>query len=70
VSKQTLHYAPDYAVAPGEILQEALVDRQMTQAELARRTDRPLKTINEIVNGQRATHRRSPRPTRARQRDC
>jgi addiction module HigA family antidote len=54
VTKQTLQYAPDYAVAPGEILQEALVERQMTQAELARRTDRPLKTINEIINGKAA----------------
>jgi addiction module HigA family antidote len=49
-----LQYAPDYAVAPGEILQETLLDRQMSQAELARRTDRPLKTINEIVNGKAA----------------
>jgi len=44
-------YFPDYAVPPGESLQEALDDRRMSQAELARRTNRPLKTINEIVNG-------------------
>jgi hypothetical protein len=35
-------------VPPGEILLEALEERGMTQSELARRTARPLKTINEI----------------------
>ncbi len=50
-TKPTYHYAPDYAVVPGETLAEALEERRMTQAELARRTNRPLKTINEIVNG-------------------
>ena len=42
-------WQPDWAVPPGEILAEALVDRGMTQSELARRMDRPVKTINEIV---------------------
>jgi HTH-type transcriptional regulator / antitoxin HigA len=41
----------DWAVPAGEVLAEALVERGWTQAELARRTDRPLKTINEIVKG-------------------
>lgn len=53
-TNQTHPYAPDYAVAPGETLAETLDDRRMTQAELARRTNRPLKTINEIVNGKAA----------------
>jgi HTH-type transcriptional regulator/antitoxin HigA len=44
----------DWAVAPGEILQEALNDRDMSQSELARRMGRPIKTINEIVNGKAA----------------
>ena len=44
----------DWAVAPGEILQEALEDRDMSQSELARRMGRPVKTINEIVNGKAA----------------
>jgi HTH-type transcriptional regulator/antitoxin HigA len=44
----------DWAVAPGEILQEALEDRDMSQSELARRMSRPIKTINEIVNGKAA----------------
>lgn len=45
---------PDWIVSPGEILAEALEERSMTQAELSRRTARPLKTINEIVKGKAA----------------
>ncbi len=44
----------DYAIPPGETLQVFLEDRNMTQADLARRMDRPLKTINEIVKGKAA----------------
>jgi HTH-type transcriptional regulator/antitoxin HigA len=44
-------WQPDWAVPPGEILSEALAERGMTQAELARRTNRPLKTINQIIKG-------------------
>jgi HTH-type transcriptional regulator/antitoxin HigA len=44
-------WTPDWTVAPGEVLAEALSDRGMSQAELSRRIARPLKTINEIVNG-------------------
>ncbi len=40
----------DWAVAPGEILLEALEERGMSQSDLARRMGRPTKTINEIVN--------------------
>lgn len=47
-------WAPDWAVPPGEILLEALQDRSMSQSELARRMARPVKTINEIVNGKAA----------------
>ncbi len=36
---------------PGETLSEVLSSRNMTQAELALRTGRPLKTINEIIKG-------------------
>ena len=45
---------PDWAVPPGEILVEALQDRGMSQSELARRMARPVKTINEIINGKAA----------------
>lgn len=44
----------DWAVTPGEILQEALEERDMSQSELARRMGRPIKTINEIVRGKAA----------------
>jgi HTH-type transcriptional regulator/antitoxin HigA len=45
---------PEWAVAPGEVLVEALEERAMTQAELGRRMARPLKTINEIASGKAA----------------
>lgn len=47
-------YRPDYAVPPGETVQETLDARGMTQAELAERTGRPRKVINEIVKGKAA----------------
>jgi HTH-type transcriptional regulator/antitoxin HigA len=46
-----LLHIPDYAVAPGETLLEVLNVRNLTQSELAERTGRPLKTINEIIKG-------------------
>jgi addiction module HigA family antidote len=53
-TSQRQPWAPDWAVAPGEVLVEALGERAMTQAELARRMARPLKTISEIANGKAA----------------
>lgn len=47
-------WTPDWAVPPGEVLAEALAERRMTQAELARRMGRPLKTISEIATGKAA----------------
>ena len=47
-------YKPDYVSPPGETLLETLQALEMSQAELARRTDRPTKTINEIVKGKAA----------------
>ncbi|MBE9049365.1 HigA family addiction module antidote protein [Nostocales cyanobacterium LEGE 11386] len=47
-------YTPDYISPPGETLLEVLEERGMTQAELAERTGRPKKTINEIINGKTA----------------
>ena len=44
----------EWAVLPGEILVEILAERSMSQAELARRMARPLKTISEIANGKAA----------------
>lgn len=47
-------FRPDVAVPPGETLLETIDALGMTQAELARRAGRPLKTINEIVQGKAA----------------
>jgi len=47
-------FQPDYAVPPGETLKETLETIGMSQAELAERTGRPKKTINEIIMGKTA----------------
>ena len=47
-------YRPDVVSLPGETLEELLEDREMTQAELAERTGRPKKTINDIIQGKQA----------------
>lgn len=47
-------YQPNKISAPGETLLDLLEEREMSQAELAKRTGRPLKTINEIVKGKAA----------------
>jgi addiction module HigA family antidote len=44
-------YVPDVVSPPGETLMEMLEERGMSQAELAERTGRPKKTINEIIKG-------------------
>lgn len=51
MSKSTATYSPDYAVPPGATLLETIEDLGLTQTELAQRMGRPLKTINEIING-------------------
>jgi HTH-type transcriptional regulator/antitoxin HigA len=47
-------FRPNYAVPPGETLKETIESLGMTQAELAQRTGRPKKTINEIIKGKTA----------------
>ena len=47
-------FKPNYAVAPGETLRETLQSLGMSQAELAQRTGRPKKTINEIIKAKAA----------------
>jgi HTH-type transcriptional regulator/antitoxin HigA len=44
-------YSPDDVSPPGDTLVEVLEARGMSQAELAERTGRPKKTINEIIKG-------------------
>ena len=48
---RTSEYKPSSVSPPGETLAELLEEKGLTQAELARRLERPLKTINEIVKG-------------------
>jgi HTH-type transcriptional regulator/antitoxin HigA len=50
--KKRFAHEPDYAVAPGEVLQETIDALGMTQADLAARTGLSRKTINQIVQGQ------------------
>lgn len=44
-------YLPEKVSPPGETLSELLDERHMTQVQLADRTGRPKKTINEIIKG-------------------
>ncbi|NJK81934.1 MAG: HigA family addiction module antidote protein [Chloroflexaceae bacterium] len=53
-NQQAAVYLPDVVSPPGETLLETLETIGMTQAELAERTGRPRKTINEIVQGKTA----------------
>ena len=45
---------PNIAIPPGEFLAEEIEARQLSQKELARRMDRPLNAINEIIKGKKA----------------
>lgn len=47
-------FVPNYVVPPGETLLDTLEAIGMSQAELADRTGRPRKTINEIIKGKAA----------------
>lgn len=47
-------FKPDYASPPGETLAETIEAMGLTQTELARRMGRPIKTINEIIQGKAA----------------
>lgn len=52
--KKRIEFKPDYVVAPGATLLETIQSLGLSQAELAKRTGRPLKTINEIIKGKAA----------------
>lgn len=54
INRSQNEYAPDVVSTPGETVAEALNEHLMTQAELAERTGRPKKTINEIIKGKAA----------------
>lgn len=51
MTKQIFTYAPSAVSPPGETLGEMLDERSLAQAELARRMNRPVNAINEIVLG-------------------
>lgn len=44
-------FQPDWAVHPGEVIREALTERQMTQADLARRCGLTEKHISQVCTG-------------------
>lgn len=48
---ETNTYAPEYLVAPGEIVEEYLEALGISQANLSERTGLARKTINEIIKG-------------------
>lgn len=54
MNEQLINYRPSNVSPPGETLADILDERGMTQAELAERTGRPIKTINEIIKGKSA----------------
>lgn len=49
----TYLYEPDFVTPPGATLLELLEERGMSQSELARRMNRPIKTINGIIRGKK-----------------
>ena len=53
-SKIKNQYEPDFVSPPGETLLETIETLGMSQAQLAERTGRPKKTINEIIKGKAA----------------
>lgn len=53
-SERINQYEPDLVSSPGETLQEILEERGITQADLAERTGRPKKTINEVIKAKAA----------------
>ena len=50
----TAAYERHYAVPPGQTLLETLGALTMNEAELAKRTGQPVKTINQIITGKAA----------------
>lgn len=44
-------FTPDFISPPGETIQDLLDEKSMSQAELAERMGRPVKTVNEIIKG-------------------
>lgn len=51
---ETAPFSPDYGTPPGASLREQLEKKGLSQSEVAERTGRPKKTINEIIQGKAA----------------
>lgn len=51
VRKETYDFAPDYAVAPGETLREAIADLGMSQVEFAQRMGITVQSLSRILKG-------------------
>lgn len=57
MTTETRFALSDMAIPPGEILDEEIQARGMTRKELAARMSMRPRTINEIINGERAIDR-------------
>ncbi|MBI5288407.1 MAG: HigA family addiction module antidote protein [Chloroflexi bacterium] len=53
MATKTAHRSSDLAIPLGELLQEELEARGMTQKDLSRETHRPPQAINEIIRGRK-----------------
>ena len=51
-SKKRFGFEPDYAIPPGVTLKEVMESLNMTQKELAIRTDVTVQTLNRIYKGE------------------
>jgi HTH-type transcriptional regulator/antitoxin HigA len=51
-AKKQYRFEPDYAVPPGETLQEVMESLDMTQKELAVRTGLTVQSLNRIFKGE------------------
>lgn len=51
MATEMYNFEPDFLVAPGETLLETIEELELSQSDLAKRTGRPLKTINGIIKG-------------------
>lgn len=53
MSKEELNYQPQEVSPPGDTLRDMMDERNLTQAELARRLGRPVQAVNEIMAGKK-----------------
>ena len=51
MSEENMAYRPDYAVHPGDYLEEVLASRGIGKKEFADRCGLSAKTVSQIVNG-------------------